>query len=144
MEIIADTQAAIDAQRAKLIAMFCALGLAMFLLDLGAGFWLWQYLRHYTAVVPEFDALLAQLRASDPATLVDIGMKLRDGWAACEEIRGGSLGTVVHVALAASFVGLALFTLCLMLSLLLYRSLAARPDSRTVPLPPDNVDNIWK
>ena len=40
--------------------------------------------------------------------------------------------------------GLALFSLCLMLSLLLYRSLAARPGSHTVPLPPDDVDNIWK
>lgn len=144
MDIVVDTQAAIDAQRAKLIAMFCALGLAMFVLDMGAGVWLWQYLGRTAVAVPAFDTLLAQLRASDPATLVDMGMKLRDGWAASEEMRGGSLGTVVHVALAASFVGIALFSLCLMLSLLLYRSLATRPDSRTVPLPPDDVDNVWK
>lgn len=144
MDIVVDTQAAIDAQRAKLIVMFCALGLAMFVLDMGAGVWLWQYLGRTAVAVPAFDTLLAQLRASDPATLVDMGMKLRDGWAASEEMRGGSLGTVVHVALAASFVGIALFSLCLMLSLLLYRSLATRPDSRTVPLPPDDVDNVWK
>jgi hypothetical protein len=144
MDIVADTQAAIDAQRAKLIVMFCALGLAMFVLDMGAGVWLWQYLGRTAVAVPAFDTLLNQLRTADPAALVDIGMKLREEWAACEEMRGGSLGTVVHVALAASFVGLALFTLCLMLSLLLYRSLAARPDSRTVPLPPDDVDNVWK
>ncbi len=144
MQIVADSQAAVDAQRAKLMAMFCALGLSMFLLDLGAGFWLWRYMQDYAVSVPAFDTLLTQLRSVDGATLVDMGMKMREGWAACEEARSGALGTVVHVALAASFVGLALFSLCLMLSLLLYRSLARHPDSRTVPLPPDDVDDTWR
>ncbi|HVY07340.1 MAG TPA: hypothetical protein VHB46_15310 [Burkholderiales bacterium] len=144
MEIVADSQVAVDAQRAKLMAMFCALGLLMFLLDMGAGFWLWTYMREYTAAAPAFDSLLSQLRSADATTLVDIGMKVREGWAACEEARGGALGTILHVALAASFVGLALFSLCLMLSLLLYRSLAAQPGSRVSPLPPDNVDDTWR
>ncbi len=141
--IVADSATAVDAQRAKLMAMFCALGLSMFLLDLGAGFWLWRYLREYSVSVPDFDALLAQLRAADGRAIVDIGMSMRESWAACEESRSGALGTIVHVALAASFVGLALFSLCLAMSLLLYRSLASRPDSRTVPLPPDDVDDTW-
>ena len=144
MDIVADSQTAVDAQRAKLMAMFCALGLSMFLLDLGAGLWLWKYMKEYTAVAPEFDSLLSQLRSANAATAVDIGMKLREGWAACEEARGGAVGTILHVALAASSVGLVLFTLCFTLSLLLYRSLASRPDSKTVPMAPDNVDDTWR
>lgn len=144
MQVVVDIQAAIDAQRAKLMAMFCGLGLSMFALDLGAGFWLWHYLREYAASVPAFDTLLTQLRSANASAAVDIGMSLREGWAACEELRDGAIGTILHVALAASFVGLVLFGLCMMLSLLLYRSLAGRPGSNALPLPPDDVDGTWR
>ncbi|HEX4986934.1 MAG TPA: hypothetical protein VFV71_12800 [Burkholderiales bacterium] len=144
MTIAAEPRAATDAQRAKLMAMFCALGLSMFVLDVGAGLWLWHYLREVTVSVPDFDVLLSQLRAADPKSVVDLGMGMRESWAACEEARAGVLGTILHAALAASFVGLALFGLCLVLSLLLYRSLSGRPDGRVAPLLPDDVDGTWR
>ena len=139
-----DSQAAVDAQRAKLLALFCALGLAMFMLELGAGVWLWHYVGQYKLTLPGFDSLLGELRSADGTALVDIALKTREGWAACEEARGGTLETVVHIAMTASFVGLALFSLCFVLALLLHRSLSRRPGGQSEPLPPDNVDDTWK
>ena len=139
-----DSQTAVDAQRAKLLALFCALGLAMFTLELGAGVWLWHYVGQYKLTLPGFDSLLGELRSADGTALVDIALKTREGWAACEEARGGTLETVVHIAMTASFVGLALFSLCFLLALLLHRSLARRPGGQSEPLPPDNVDDTWR
>jgi hypothetical protein len=136
--------AGIDAQRAKLLALFCALGLAMFLLDLGAGVWLWHYMGQYKVTLPGFDGLLAELRSAERTGLIDMALKTREGWAACEEARGGTIETVVHLAMAASFIGLALFTLCFLLALLLHRSLVRLPGGKAEPLPPDNVDETWK
>ena len=144
MQAEIDSQTAIDAQRAKLLALFCALGLAMFLLDLGAGAWLWHYMGQYRVTLPGFDGLLSQLRSADGPALVDLALKTREGWAACEEARGGTIETVVHIAMTASFLGLALFSVCFLLALLLHRSLAARPGGRATPLPPDDVDQTWK
>ena len=144
MQVVMDSPAAVDAQRAKLLALFCALGLAMFILDLGAGVWLWHYLGQYKFTLPGFDSLLGELRLADGTALVDIALKTREGWAACEEARGGILETVVHIAMAASFIGLALFSLCFLLALLLHRSLARLPGGKSAPLPPDSVDDTWR
>jgi hypothetical protein len=139
-----DSPAAVDAQRAKLVALFCVLGLAMFALDLGAAVWLWHYVQQYKLVPPDFDTLLRQLRSSEAPAMIDLAMNAREGWAACEEARGGSLGTVVHMAMIASFVGLVLFSLCLLLALLMHRSLSRLPGGQLQPLPPEDVDETWK
>ena len=139
-----DSPAAVDAQRAKLLALFCALGLAMFLLDFGAGVWLWHYTAQYKLTLPAFDRLLGELRSAEGTALIDIALRTREGWAACEEARGGTLETVVNIAMTASFVGLALFSLCFLLALLLHRSLSRLPGGKSEPLPPDNVDDTWK
>jgi len=139
-----DSASAVDAQRAKLLALFCALGLVMFLLDLGAGVWLWHYMGQYKLTLPGFERLLGELRFAEGAALIDIALKTREGWAACEEARSGILETVVHIAMTASFIGLALFSLCFLLALLLHRSLSRRPGGKSDPLPPDNVDDTWK
>jgi hypothetical protein len=139
-----DSPAAVDAQRAKLLALFCVLGLCMFALDLGAAVWLWHYVQQYSLAPPDFDVLLRELRSAEAPVLVDIAMKTREGWAACEEARGGPLGTVMHIALTASLVGLVLFSLCLLLALLIHRSLSRLPGGETQPLPPDDVDETWR
>jgi hypothetical protein len=144
VQVVADSPAAVDAQRAKLLALFCALGLAMFVLDLGAGVWLWHYIGQYKLTLPGFDRLLGELRSADGTALIDIALRTREGWAACEEARGGTLETVVHIAMTASFIGLALFSLCFLLALLLHRSLSRLPGGKSEPLPPDNVDDTWK
>jgi hypothetical protein len=46
--------------------------------------------------------------------------------------------------MTASFIGLALFSLCFLLALLLHRSLSRLPGGHSEPLPPDNVDDTWK
>ena len=144
MQVMMDSTAAVDAQRAKLLALFCALGLAMFMLDLGAGVWLWHYMGQYKVTLPGFDRLLGELRSADGTALIDIALRTREGWAACEEARGGTIETLVHIAMTASFVGLALFSLCFLLALLLHRSLSRQPGARSEPLMPDNVDDTWK
>lgn len=144
MQAAIESQTAVDAQRAKLLALFCVLGLAMFLLDLGAGVWLWHYMGQYKVILPGFDGLLGELRSADGSALVDIALKTREGWAACEEARGGTIETLVHIAITASFIGLALFSVCFLLALLLHRSLARLPGGQSEPLPPDEVDETWK
>jgi hypothetical protein len=116
----------------------------MFLLDLGAGVWLWHYTGQYKVTLPGFDRLLGELRSADDAALVDIALKTREGWAACEEARGGTIETLVHIAMTASFIGLALFSVCFLIALLLHRSLARRPGGTSEPLAPDNVDETWR
>ena len=136
-------QAAINAQRAKLLALFCALGWAMFMLDLGAGFWLWHYTGQYKFTLPGFEHLLGELRSAPGSSIIDIALRTREGWAACEEARGGIIETLVHIAMTASFIGLALFSVCFVLALLLYRSLSQFPDGKIEPLAPDDVDETW-
>jgi len=136
--------AAVDAQRAKLLALFCALGLGMFLIDLGAGIWLWHYMGQYKLILPGFDRLLGELRSADAAGAIDLALRTREGWAACEEARGGTIETLVHIAMTASFIGLALFAVCFLLALLLHRSLSRLPGGKLDPMPPDNVDETWK
>ena len=144
MQVVMDTTTAVDAQRAKLLALFCALGLAMFVLDLGAGVWLWHYMGQYKFTLPGFDRLLGELRSVEGTALIDIALRTREGWAACEEARGGTINTLVHIVMTASFVGLALFSLCFLLALQLHRSLSRQPGGKSEPLPPDNVDDTWK
>ena len=74
-----------DARRAKLLMLFCALGCAMFLLDLAAGVWLWKYSREYANVLPTYDRFLADVRAADPQGLADIAFAIHAGWEACEQ-----------------------------------------------------------
>ena len=135
---------AADSQKAKLLMMFCALGLAVFLLDLAAGAWLWKYTGDYRARPPAYDRILADVRSADPQGVADIALAMHAGWEAAEEARSDVQETVVHITLAASFVGLVLFSLCFLLALLLHQELVRRPGGRPQPLPPDNVDNIWK
>ena len=97
---------------------------------IGAGVWLWHYMVQYKLTLPGFDQLLGALRSADEKALIDIALRTREGWAACEESRGGTLETVVHIAMTASFVGLALFSLCFLLALLLHRSLSHLPGGR--------------
>jgi hypothetical protein len=136
-------QAAVNAQRAKLLALFCALGWAMFMLDLGAGFWLWHYTGQYKFTLPGFEHLLTELRSAQGSSIIDIALRTREGWAACEEARGGVIETLVHIAMTASFIGLALFSVCFLLALLLYRSLSQLPDGKVEPFAPDDVDETW-
>lgn len=133
-----------DPQKAKLLMMFCALGLTVFLLDLAAGAWLWKYVRDYRSSPPTYDRLLADVRGADPQSVADIAFAMHAGWEASEEARSGAQETVVHVTIAASFVGLVLFTLCFLLAFLLYQELTRRGGGHPEPLPPDNVDEIWK
>src|SRR4029079_9767706 len=144
MPIHMHPDAAVDAQRAKLLALFCALGLAVFLLDLGAGFWLWHYMGQYKFTLPGFERLLGELRSAQGPAIADIALRTREGWAACEEARGGTIETLIHIAMAASFIGLALFSVCFALALLLHRSLSQSPGGRAEPLAPDDVDDTWK
>ena len=139
-----DVPAALDTQRSKLMVLFCALGFIVFVLNLAAGAWLWHYTRQYQQSLPGFERLLGDLRTAQAPAQIDIALKTREGWAACEEARAGTLDTVVHIAMSASFIGLALFSLCFMLALLMHRSLALRAGGRPEPLPPDNVDDTWK
>jgi hypothetical protein len=133
-----------DSQKSKLLMMFCALGFAVFLLDLAAGAWLWKYVKDYDATPPSYDRVLADVRQADPQGVADIALKMHAGWEASEEARGGAQETIVHVTIAASFVGLVLFTLCFLLAFLLHQELVRQPGGRPLPMPPDNVDNIWK
>lgn len=133
-----------DARRAKLLMMFCALGCALFLLDLAAGVWLWKYVREYSNVMPAYDRFLSDVRLADPQALADIAFKTQAGWEACEEVRIGVQETVVHITIAASFVGLVLFTLCFLLGFLLHRNLLRLPGGSPVPIPPDDVDGTWR
>jgi len=135
---------AADSQKAKLLMMFCALGLAVFLLDLAAGAWLWKYTGDYRARPPAYDRILADVRSADPQGVADIALAMHAGWEAAEEARSGVQETVVHMTIAASFVGLVLFSLCFLLAALLHQELARKPGGRPEPMPPDNVDNIWK
>jgi hypothetical protein len=135
---------AADAQKAKLLVLFSALGLLAFLLDLAAGVWLWRYTGEYRADVPTFDRFLGEVRRSDMSTLSDLALDTQAKWEACEQARTGIAQTVVHMSLSASFIGLTLFGLCFMLALWLHRGLAARPGGRADPLPPDPVDDIWR
>lgn len=133
-----------DSQKAKLLMMFCALGLTVFLLDLAAGAWLWKYVGDYRSSPPTYDRLLADVRHADPQGVADIAFAMHAGWEASEEARGGIQETVVHITIAASFVGLVLFTLCFLLAFLLHQELVRKPGGRAEPMPPDNVDDIWK
>lgn len=144
MTAIADPEAAADTQKAKLLALFSALGLIVFLLDLAAAVWLWRYTSEYRVDVPSFDRFIGQLRHSDPEQTADLATRLHENWATCEATRSGTQETVVHMAVAASFLGLVLFSLCLLLALWLTRRLAARPGGIAEPLPPDPVDDTWK
>jgi hypothetical protein len=134
----------VDSQKPKLLMMFCALGLAMCILDLGAGVWLWKYVGSYEAKLPSYDRFLGEVREAGPKGLADIAFAAHAGWEACEEARTGVQETVVHITIAASFVGLALFTLCFLLAFLMYQELVRLPGGRPAPLPPDNVDDIWR
>jgi hypothetical protein len=115
----------------------------MFMLDLGAGFWLWHYTGQYKFTLPGFEHLLSELRSAPGSSIIDIALRTREGWAACEEARGGIIETLVHIAMTASFIGLALFSVCFVLALLLYRSLSQLPDGKPEPLAPDDVDETW-
>jgi len=115
----------------------------MFMLDLGAGFWLWHYTGLYKFTLPGFEHLLGELRSAQGSSIIDIALRTREGWAACEEARGGIIETLVHIAMTASFIGLALFSVCFVLALLLYRSLSQLPDGTVEPLAPDDVDETW-
>jgi len=133
-----------DSQKSKLLMMFCALGFAVFLLDLGAGAWLWKYVKDYRSAPPSYDKVLAEIRGADPQGVADIALAMHAGWEASEEARSGVQETVVHITIAASFIGLVLFTLCFLLAFLLHQELVRLPGGRPEPMPPDNVDNIWK
>ena len=92
---------AADSQKAKLLMMFCALGFAVFLLDLAAGAWLWKYTGDYRARPPAYDRILADVRSADPQGLADIALAMHAGWEAAEEARSGVQETVVHITIAA-------------------------------------------
>ena len=144
MTAIPDSQAGDDTQKAKLLMLFSALGLIVFLLDLAAGVWLWRYTSEYRVEVPSFDRFIGELRQSNPAETADLATQLHESWATCEATRTGTQETVVHIVIAASFLGLVLFSLCFLLALWLYRRLAARPGGIAEALPPDPVDDTWK
>jgi hypothetical protein len=50
----------------------------------------------------------------------------------------------VHALITSSIVGIALFGLCLVLSLLVYRKLDSVTHSPEAPQPPEPVDDTWR
>jgi hypothetical protein len=137
-------QAPADSRKAKLVMLFCALGLAMCLLDLGAGVWLWKYAGGYQGNLPTYDRFLADVRAASCGDLAEIALSTHAGWEACEQMRAGVQETVVHIVLAASFVGVALFSLCFLLAFVLHRELVAAQGGEPEPIAPDDVDGTWR
>ncbi len=133
-----------DSQKPKLLMMFCALGLAMCLLDLGAGVWMWKYVSSYQSNLPTYDRFLGEVREAGPKGLAEIALATQAGWEACEEARSGTQETIIHITIAASFVGLALFTLCFLLAFLIYQDLVRLPGGRPAPMAPDSVDDTWR
>lgn len=133
-----------DARKAKLLMMFCVLGGAAFLLDLAAGVWLWKYLAEYGNTLPSFDRFLADVRQAGPQSCEAVAMTAHAGWEACEQARVGIQETVVHITLAASFIGLMLFTVCFVLGYHLHRNLLRLPGGRPEPIQPDDVDETWR
>lgn len=144
MQATVNEALAADAQKAKLLLLFCSLGLALFILDLASGVWLWNYVNEYRVTLPAYDRFLGELRAAGPEALVDLAMSAHAGWEACEQARGGIVETVVHITLIASFIGLVLFSVCALLAYLLHQDLVRRPGGQLEPLPPDNVDDTWE
>jgi hypothetical protein len=133
-----------SAQKAKLVVLFCVLGCAMFLLNLGAGLWLWKHIGEYGNAMPAYDRFLADVRQADSRALADIALAMHSGWEVCEQARSGIQETVVHMTLAASFIGLALFSLCFVLGFQLYGDLVRRAGGPPEPIPPDDVDETWR
>lgn len=105
---------------------------------------MWKYAKDYDSAPPSYDKVLAEIRNADRQVAADLALAMHAGWEVSEEARSGAQETVVHITIAASFVGLVLFTLCFLLAFLLYQELLRQPGGRPEPLPPDNVDDIWK
>jgi hypothetical protein len=144
MDVSTNADLSGSARKAKLLVLFCALGGTLFVFNLGAGVWLWKYVAGYSNILPAYDRFLADVRQANPQSLVDIAMTAHAGWEACEQARVGIQETIVHITLAASFIGLVLFTVCFVLGSLLHRDLLGLPGGLPDPLPPDDVDGTWR
>ena len=135
---------AADRQKAKLALLFSTLGVAGFLLTLVAGIGLWGHAASRTIVVPTYDRFVAELRATAPERLPGLTSAVFEKWSACEATRKGMTEVAIHALITSSIVAIALFTLCLVLNIQIYRRLDALADSREPPQPPEPVDETWK
>jgi hypothetical protein len=133
-----------DRQKAKLATLFSALGMVGFLLNLMAGFGLWSYGASRVMPVPTYDRFIGELKAIAPDKLPQFATGLFERWSACESTSSGMSSVAVHALITSSIVGIALFGLCLVVSLLVYRKLDGMAHSREAPQPPEPVDDTWR
>lgn len=135
---------AADRQRAKLAILFCTLGLLGFVLNIIAGFWLWTYAASKRVEVPTYDVFVAQLHVTDVPALQRLATSVYEKWSVCESSAGGGSEAALHALTASSVVAIALFALCLLLSVQLYRKLDAIVGVQEAPQPPEPVDDTWR
>ena len=133
-----------DRQKAKLIMLFSALGLVGFLLNAAAALALWGYSSSRSVPVPTYDRFVDELRSTETARVPELARRVFERWAACETMRGGMSDAAVHGLASASAVALALFALCFVLSVQLYRKMNRVLGSSQPPQPPDPVDDTWR
>jgi hypothetical protein len=139
-----DAISAADRQKAKLALLFSTLGAVGFLLTLIAGFGLWGHAASKAVVVPTYDRFVGELRATAPARLPELTTVIFEKWSACESTRKGMTEVAIHALITSSIVAIALFTLCLILNVQVYRRLDALANSHEPPQPPEPVDATWK
>jgi hypothetical protein len=132
-----------DRQKAKLVMLFCALGLVGFLLNAAAAVALWGYSSSQNVPIPTYDRFVNELHATEPAKVPELARRIFERWSACEATRSGMSDVAVHGLASMSVVGLALFALCFILSLQLYHKLNRLLGGSQVPQPPDPVDDNW-
>jgi hypothetical protein len=133
-----------DRQKVKLAALFSTLGVVGFLLNLVAGFGLWGYGASRDVVVPTYDRFVVELQSTDASKMPRLATAFYERWAACESTSSGMSSAAIHALITSSIVAIALFSLCLILSILVYRKLSAILGAREAPQPPDPVDDTWK
>ncbi|HWQ39536.1 MAG TPA: hypothetical protein VNM24_13195 [Burkholderiales bacterium] len=135
---------AADRQKAKLAMLFGTLGVVGFLLVLFAGFGLWGHARSRDVPVPTYDRFVGELQATAPGHIPQLTRAIFEKWSACETTRRGMASVAIHALISSSLVAIALFTLCLVLNVQLYRRLSALASAAEPPQPPERVDDTWR
>jgi hypothetical protein len=135
---------AADRQKAKLAMLFSALGLVGFLLNILAGVWLWSYSASRVVEVPTYDRFVGQLRVTDASSMPRLATAMYEKWSACASMHNGMSNVAVHALITSSVIAIALFALCLLLTIQVYAALGRAVTSEAPPQPPDPVDDTWR